>query len=488
MNLLMAQATASSAPQIVFEDSLAIGQEVTALTLDSLHFSAPVLLVGTDTAGTGQSFVLRVQAAPLAILDTIAELGSPVRLVVAGYVDGDNQPDILVGLDSMFIRYLSSRVPDTDTIHIGAPIRKLAIDDINHSTWVAFAHTTTSYTIHRLDSGVMYFDSTSVTGIPVSVGGAGIDLTIAQVHRDSAHEAIISWQYAYDWPATGPGAPNTHIDMFGYQWNASKGSTKATDTLYNVSVFGVGHFSYLTVFTPIVVVDLDGDGVSELIASHWGMYWGQGPPPTYDIETAVYSLATGQLLWRVWRAGRVCPWDVDGDSLPDVLRIEQGQPGNPSAMYAYKGTTGEELWNQLTPFDPFPLAYGTLDSTGIQKAVTASFDTLRVYRLDLATSVGGDDNGIKPTTPTLYPNYPNPFNARTTIRFVLTSPSSSELVVHNILGQRIRRLIDQVLGAGEHTSIWDGLDDNGQPVASGVYLISLVAGDDRVVRKAMLLK
>ena len=76
-------------------------------------------------------------------------------------------------------------------------------------------------------------------------------------------------------------------------------------------------------------------------------------------------------------------------------------------------------------------------------------------------------------------NYPNnPFNPDTTIRFGLASPSEVRLTVYNGLGQRVRPLIDEEQPAGGDEQNWDGRDDSGQDVASGVYLCRLeVAGN-----------
>ena len=71
---------------------------------------------------------------------------------------------------------------------------------------------------------------------------------------------------------------------------------------------------------------------------------------------------------------------------------------------------------------------------------------------------------------------PNPFNPRTEIRFELAKPEQVDLRVFNLRGQLVRLLHDNVLPAGEHREIWDGLDDQGKAIASGVYLVQLRAG------------
>jgi hypothetical protein len=85
-------------------------------------------------------------------------------------------------------------------------------------------------------------------------------------------------------------------------------------------------------------------------------------------------------------------------------------------------------------------------------------------------------------------NYPNPFNATTTIRYSVPQTAKVELAVFNILGQKVRTLVDEELSAGEHTVIWDGRNQNGQTVATGVYFYRLRVGDEVLVKRMSLLK
>ena len=75
----------------------------------------------------------------------------------------------------------------------------------------------------------------------------------------------------------------------------------------------------------------------------------------------------------------------------------------------------------------------------------------------------------------LKPNDPNPFNASTDIRYALPRGSRIELTVYDLLGQRIRTLVEGMQPAGWHTARWDGRDEVGQSVASGLYLYTLRA-------------
>ncbi|MCE5250087.1 T9SS type A sorting domain-containing protein [bacterium] len=70
-------------------------------------------------------------------------------------------------------------------------------------------------------------------------------------------------------------------------------------------------------------------------------------------------------------------------------------------------------------------------------------------------------------------NFPNPFNPSTTIRFSLPGDGFTELVIYSITGQKIRELVSQELSSGIHSVVWDGRDQNGIPVSSGIYISRL---------------
>ncbi|MDD4224085.1 MAG: C25 family cysteine peptidase [Candidatus Cloacimonetes bacterium] len=88
----------------------------------------------------------------------------------------------------------------------------------------------------------------------------------------------------------------------------------------------------------------------------------------------------------------------------------------------------------------------------------------------------------------LFGNYPNPFNPTTTIRFELPAAAPVRLDVFNLRGQKVRSLVDSELPAGAHSAVWNGQDDRGNPVSSGVYLYRLNNGERDLTRKMMLMK
>jgi len=88
----------------------------------------------------------------------------------------------------------------------------------------------------------------------------------------------------------------------------------------------------------------------------------------------------------------------------------------------------------------------------------------------------------------LEPNFPNPFNPSTTIRFTLPAPGHVRLAIFDVAGRRVAELVDRSLGGGPHTMVWDGKDTRGRRVESGVYFYRLETPEGRASRKMVLIK
>jgi hypothetical protein len=100
-------------------------------------------------------------------------------------------------------------------------------------------------------------------------------------------------------------------------------------------------------------------------------------------------------------------------------------------------------------------------------------------------------------------NYPNPFNPSTTIFFSVNSPSMLKgnyrrseidatahvsINIYNIKGQKVRELVNDSFVSGHHSVVWDGTDNSGRAVGSGVYLYRIVADEFTETKKMILLK
>lgn len=98
------------------------------------------------------------------------------------------------------------------------------------------------------------------------------------------------------------------------------------------------------------------------------------------------------------------------------------------------------------------------------------------------------ETGVIPQDYALEQNYPNPFNAGTVIRFMVPTDGNVKIDVYNILGRRVRTLVDEFRSAGTHQTDWNGRSDNGEEVATGVYFYRITAENFTSTRKMVLLK
>ncbi len=132
-------------------------------------------------------------------------------------------------------------------------------------------------------------------------------------------------------------------------------------------------------------------------------------------------------------------------------------------------------------------SYGSID--GVSYSQWSDKDVaIRARILYSPMSAEDDDNSLVPQEFSLGQNYPNPFNPNTEITYNLPARSDVRITVFNLLGQAVKEIVNDNLPAGPHVASWDGRDESGTTVASGIYLYRLTAGDRTLSRKMVLLK
>ncbi len=127
---------------------------------------------------------------------------------------------------------------------------------------------------------------------------------------------------------------------------------------------------------------------------------------------------------------------------------------------------------------------GDILETDSETSVTA--DTVVTVTTD-STNLGVDIAGV-PHEFAIRGNYPNPFNPETSIMFSLDITSPIEVKIYSILGQEISTLHSGVLENGYHSMVWNGTDQFGQSVGSGIYIYRITSGKRALTGKMMLLK
>ena len=116
------------------------------------------------------------------------------------------------------------------------------------------------------------------------------------------------------------------------------------------------------------------------------------------------------------------------------------------------------------------------------------YDQKQVTLGSADTAIAEVEGAATPNTPALGDAYPNPFNPETTIRFDLPWQAPIQIKVYNQTGQLVRVLANQVMGPGKFTVTWDGRDDSGAEVSTGVYLYRIEAPNLQLSKKVTFLK
>lgn len=116
------------------------------------------------------------------------------------------------------------------------------------------------------------------------------------------------------------------------------------------------------------------------------------------------------------------------------------------------------------------------------------FDNIVVEQLQPLTSVEDYINPGVPQNLYLNQNYPNPFNPTTNISYQISTTGFVSLTVYDLLGRQIKTLVSGVQPNGNYTVNWNGKDELGNSVPSGVYLYSLKTGNFVESKKMVLLK
>jgi Carboxypeptidase regulatory-like domain/FlgD Ig-like domain len=137
-------------------------------------------------------------------------------------------------------------------------------------------------------------------------------------------------------------------------------------------------------------------------------------------------------------------------------------------------------WAAL-PADTYQFAITSIHSNGIE--------SIPAYSQSLDKIITDAEPDELPVLAELYSNHPNPFNPATSISFSTTDNAVlTELTIFNIQGQKVKTLVNDILSIGIHSITWNGKNDAGKDVASGLYFYKLTTGDFSSTKKMLLLK
>lgn len=234
------------------------------------------------------------------------------------------------------------------------------------------------------------------------------------------------------------------------------------------------------------VIDLESSSIVTLYVIH------QGASDVSGVQFMVEPINGANMTWLSDISG----YATTGDSQTGIGVLYGGCLPSPSAVLTIN-YFGQGLSSFCSEYDIVASPIARAGANPGFVTYDCSSNELPVYgtgvmvnpnvacSCDMATGIG--DTPLASTT-ALQQNYPNPFNPVTTIAFTLEQSSLVSLRVFDASGGLVRDLASEALGPGDHRRQWDGRDNGGRQVASGVYFYRLVAGDFKQVRKMVMLK
>jgi|GEM_PF-5233759 len=215
-----------------------------------------------------------------------------------------------------------------------------------------------------------------------------------------------------------------------------------------------------------------GNLVNEVIEQGWsGSEWENGSKTAFTYTDQDYLQQVTFEEWvhtsGVWQAdGRITYTFVDGLWMEELIE-EYNYPLGWKGVMSYN-TVGYPISQ---------LGYERQnDSWVLVERTSFSYDGSDII-----------DN-TTPNVPLVITNYPNPFVSTTAVTYKLPQSAQTELCIYNVRGQLVRNLVNEPLTSGQHTVSWDGKDDNGNSLASGMYLGRITSAGKQETHKMLLMK
>jgi len=228
----------------------------------------------------------------------------------------------------------------------------------------------------------------------------------------------------------------------------------------------------------------DDGGVDERDILPLGLYWNFEGPPRPDDSNLAWGMSAAHMFdeYHRWSPPASVYADCDGSGRIDASDI-CGVAANWSQT---QGSARIHARSEMVA------SLAQVDQDVLQELYEALIDCPDGAGKE---SIGGMIESLLdrrqaslPTTAELYQNYPNPFNPQTVIRFFLPRSGRVNLSVYNIVGRKVSTLVDGRVSEGYTEVVWNGVDQSGRPVASGIYFYRIESENMNLTRRMMLLK
>ena len=168
---------------------------------------------------------------------------------------------------------------------------------------------------------------------------------------------------------------------------------------------------------------------------------------------------------------------LQNDGQADTFKIEfqASDAGYPFTFTWPSGLSSD--WSSLMMVDAF--TGGLIFSANMLNVTTAiitnppGLNTLYIIGTSEPVDVRREGD-LVPQRFDLEQNYPNPFNPSTTIKFAIEKSAFADVAIYNVIGQKVKTLAAETMAPGFYTTTWNGTDDNGQAVTTGVYFVRMI--------------
>jgi hypothetical protein len=181
-------------------------------------------------------------------------------------------------------------------------------------------------------------------------------------------------------------------------------------------------------------------------------------------------------------------WSTFNNLAPNSLFLSIDPVAIDSVMldYILAERDAHGLWSH--PHDHLHCAHSSGLGIHEHRDEQGEYDEIDFVDIEMETSVEQEQNAGPVDKFQLFQNYPNPFNPTTIIEYHLKRSASVVIAIYNLLGEKVTTLVDKRESSGLKRIIWNGTDDHGENLASGVYLCTLSVGEFTQTRKLTLIR
>jgi O-glycosyl hydrolase len=294
----------------------------------------------------------------------------------------------------------------------------------------------------------------------INVGGAGAE----------------EWGRIFHWAQSGePKCPTWMTETSGHA-NSWDGAMTLAGNIYNALVYGNASAWVFWSFTvskdsEVFGLVVDNEPTSRYYVSK--QYYRFILPGAVRVAAASSDAEVPCAAFKDKTAGSLSVVLINKDGVPKAMRVSG--PGCPAFFETF--TTADRR-----NCEPGQSVTGDGLVLLPPSSVTTLVGSLRI------PSAAGEKEGDGPSRFSFSQNFPNPFNPSTTIEFRIPRNGFVTVTVYNVLGKEVRTLVRAGRQAGRHCVIWDGRDDAGRPLASGIYIIRMSTPGYTAVKKGFLIK